>query len=146
VALVPSDVDTRTGTVHVRNGKGGHSRRVGIDGDALAMLRRWLERRKTLGLGGRQPLFCSLKGAPLDTSYLRRLIPRLATEAGIDKRVHPHALRHTRAAELAADGVPVNVIQRVLGHSSLATTDRYLAHVAPTQVLDVMASGWRLSA
>jgi integrase/recombinase XerC len=93
VALVPSDVDTRTGTVHVRNGKGGHSRRVGIDGDAVAMLRRWLERRKTLGLSGRQPLFCSLKGAPLDTSYLRRLIPRLATEAGIDKRVHPHALR-----------------------------------------------------
>jgi hypothetical protein len=42
--------------------------------------------------------------------------------------------------------VPVNVIQRVLGHNSLATTDRYLAHVAPTQVLDVMASGWRLSA
>jgi site-specific recombinase XerD len=110
------------------------------------MLRRWLERRKALGLTGWQPLFCSLKGAALDTSYLRRLIPRLATEARIEKRVHPHALRHTRAAELAADGVPVNVIQRVLGHNSLATTDRYLAHVAPTQVLDVMASGWRLSA
>jgi len=58
---------------------------------------------------------------------------------------HPHALRHTRAAELAEAGVPINVIQAALGHSSLATTDRYLAHVAPEQVLDSMAAGWRLA-
>lgn len=144
-ALVPGDVDTRTGTVNVRHGKGGKQRKVGIDGDALALVRRWVERRAVLGFGGRAALFCSMRGQPLDPSYLRKLMPTLAERAGIERRVHPHALRHTRAAELAEAGVPVNVIQRALGHSSLATTDRYLAHVAPTQVLDSMAAGWRLA-
>lgn len=143
-SLVPGDVDTRTGTVNVRHGKGGRQRKVGIDGDALALLRRWLEHRQALGLNGRQPLFCSLQGRPLSTSYLRKLLPDLAARAGVERRVNPHCLRHTRAAELAEAGVPVNVIQRALGHASLATTDRYLAHVAPTQVLDSMAAGWRL--
>ena len=41
--------------------------------------------------------------------------------------------------------MPINVVQAALGHSSLATTDRYLAHVAPEQVLDSMAAGWRLA-
>jgi integrase/recombinase XerD len=144
-SLLPSDVDTRTGAVNVRNGKGGRQRKVGIDGDALALVRRWLERRRALGLSGRVPLFCSLQGQPIATSYLRKLLPLLAERAGVERRVHPHCLRHTRAAELAEAGVPVNVIQRALGHASLATTDRYLAHVAPTQVLDSMAAGWRLA-
>jgi site-specific recombinase XerD len=98
-----------------------------------------------LGLNARLPLFCSLQGRPLATSYLRKLLPALAEAAGIERRVHPHCLRHTRAAELAEAGVPVHVIQRALGHASLATTDRYLAHVAPTQVFDAMAAGWRLA-
>jgi site-specific recombinase XerD len=144
-ALVPGDVDTRNGAVNVRHGKGGKQRRVGIDGDALGLVRRWGERRKLLGFTGRQPLFCSMRGGRLDPSYLRKLMPALAERAGIERRVHPHALRHTRAAELAEAGVPVNVIQRALGHSSLATTDRYLAHVAPVAVLDAMAPGWRLA-
>src|SRR3989442_9856779 len=71
-ALVPADVDTRSGTVNVRNGKGGRQRKVGIDGDALALVRRWLERRRALGMSGWQPLFCSLQGRPLATSYLRK--------------------------------------------------------------------------
>ncbi len=144
-ALVPSDVDTRSGTLNVRHGKGGKQRVVGIDGDALAMLRRWIEVRAAHGFNGRQPLFLSLcSGRPLATSYLRKLLPGLAAKAGIERRVHPHGLRHTRAAELAEAGVPVHVIQRALGHSSLATTDRYLQSVAPVQVLDAMAAGWRL--
>jgi integrase len=51
---------------------------------------------------------------------------------------HTHGLRHACAAELAAEGIPVNVIQQQLGHASLATTSRYLAHVAPQQLLDTM--------
>jgi integrase len=66
------------------------------------------------------------------------LFKRLARKAGIDKRVHPHGLRHTMAAQLAAEGVPMNVIQAQLGHSSLATTSRYLAHIAPTTLIQTM--------
>jgi site-specific recombinase XerD len=147
LALQPRDVDLDTGEVAIRRGKGGKPRRVLIDGDALAMVTTWLERRRSLGYDGRQPLFCSIKkdggGKPLATAYLRRLLPTLATRAEIDKRVHPHILRHSRAAELAGEGLPPNVIQKVLGHSSLATTSVYLDHVHPAQVFEAMRSDWR---
>jgi site-specific recombinase XerD len=68
----------------------------------------------------------------------KRLLPRLAAKAGVEKRVHPHGLRHAYAAELAAEGVPVNVVQQQLGHGSLATTDRYLRHIAPREPVDTM--------
>ena len=58
-------------------------------------------------------------------------MPRLARRAGIEKRVHPHGLRHTHAAELAFEGAPMNLIEAQLGHSSLATTSRYLAPHRP---------------
>ena len=69
---------------------------------------------------------------------MRHLLPRLAAKAGIEKRVHPHALRHTHAAELAREGVPLNLIQAQLGHSNVATTSRYLAHIAPVEVSETM--------
>lgn len=75
--------------------------------------------------------------------YVCRLLPRLAARAGIGKRVHTHALRHAHAAELVAEGVPVNLIQAQLGHASLATTDRYLRHIAPRERVQAMrARAW----
>ena len=56
----------------------------------------------------------------------------------MDKRVHAHGLRHTHAAELAEEGHPINLVQAQLGHSSLATTDRYLRHIAPRQLVAAM--------
>ena len=76
-------------------------------------------------------------------SYVRTLLPRLADKAGIEKRVHPHGLRHTHAFELMMEGVPVPIIQQQLGHASLATTDRYLRHIAPRDVVMAMqARDW----
>ncbi len=83
-------------------------------------------------------MFCTLQGKTLQTRYVRTLLPRLARKAGIAKRVHAHGLRHTHAAELAAEGVPPNQIQRQLGHASLATTSRYLDHIAPQDLVDAM--------
>jgi len=99
----------------------------------------WLRINCELGYGDDQPLFCTVKtqgGTALTTPYLRRLLPRLAKQAKppISKRVHAHMLRHTRASELAAAGVAVNVIQVALGHLNLATTSTYLQHIAPGQV------------
>jgi integrase len=141
--LKPADVDTMAGTVAVLNGKGGGQRVVGIGGEASALLARWLDQRRTLGLNGRHPIFSTLKGRRLATSYLRKLLPRLARQAGIERRVHPHILRHTRAAELAAEGIPMNVIKDSLGHSNLAVTSDYLSHIAPTEVIAAMnAAPW----
>jgi len=140
LALRPKDVDPTGGTILVLHGKEDRARTVGLDDGAFAVVAHWLERRRALGLSGRQPLFCTLDGRPLKSSYVRTLLPRLALKAGIEKRVHAHGLRHTHAAELAAEGKPVNLIQAQLGHASLATTDRYLRHIAPRELVTAMQS------
>jgi len=138
LALELRDVDLDAGTVRVRHGKGDRSRTVGLDEQTTALLARWLDRRRKLSPGARAPIFCTLQGGRLDSSYVRRLLPRLAAKAGIDRRVHAHGLRHTYAAELAREGTAINVIRDALGHTSLAVTDRYLRDVAPTHVIDTM--------
>jgi site-specific recombinase XerD len=138
LTLEPRDVDADAHTLRVRHGKGDKSRTVGLDDQAQALISRWLDRRHRLGVNGRCRLFCKLDGGPLDQSYIRHLLRRLAGKAEIDKRVHPHGLRHTYAAELAREGVPMNVLRDALGHTSLATTDRYLRDVAPVHVIETM--------
>jgi site-specific recombinase XerD len=138
LALRPKDLDRDAGTVRVLHGKGQKARTVGFDPAGFALIERWLDKRAAQGINGRAPIFCTLDGKPLKTAYVRALLPRLAGKAGIEKRVHAHGLRHTHAAELAREGVPMNVIQMQLGHSNLGTTSRYLAHIAPAEVIRVM--------
>jgi site-specific recombinase XerD len=138
--LAPKDVDRAAGTVTVLRGKGGKRRTVGLDPGAFAVVERWLDVRNGLGINGRAPIFCTLKGGRIATAYVRALMPRLARRAGIEKRVHAHGFRHTHAAELAMEGKPVNLIQAQLGHASLAVTSTYLAHIAPAQLIEAMRS------
>jgi site-specific recombinase XerD len=143
LALELRDVDLEQGTIRIRHGKGDKSRTVGVDEQTAALLARWLDRRRRLSPGARSPIFCTLHGGRLDSSYVRHLLPRLARRAGIDRRVHAHGLRHTYAAELAREKTPINVIRDALGHTSLAVTDRYLRDVAPTHVIDtIRARHW----
>ena len=138
LALMPKDLDEKAGTVRVLHGKGDKARTVGLDPDGFAYVSRWLERRQKAGINGRAPLFCTLEGQSIKQDYIRTLLPRLARKAGIDKRVHAHGLRHTHAAELAQEGIPVNVIQRQLGHANLAVTSVYLSHIAPQHLIDTI--------
>lgn len=137
LALEVSDVDPGRGTVRVRHGQGNRARIIGLDSGAMAAVQRWAERRNALGIRN-GVLVCTLQGGPVSDKYIRALMARLAAAAGIDKRVHPHGLRHTHAVELAAEGVPVNVISRQLGHANSAITARYLDQVAPAQVIETM--------
>ena len=144
LALMPKDVSLAAGTIRVLHGKGDHARTVGIDAGAVAILSAWVDARAGLGLNGRQPLFCTLKGQPIKPQYIRLLLPRLARKAGIEKRVHAHGLRHTHAAELMAEGFSVAVISKQLGHASISTTSVYLDHIAPQEVIDSIRSRqWR---
>lgn len=138
LALYPKDLDRDAGTVNVLRGKGGKQRTVGLDPTAFSLIERWLDKRRDLGLNGRQPLICTLKGSPLLPSYVRTLMPRLGQKAGIERRVHFHGLRHAHAHELVQEQVPINVIQQQLGHSNLATTHAYLAKIAPGEVIEAM--------
>jgi site-specific recombinase XerD len=138
LALRPKDVDVAAGTVTVLHGKGDRRRVVGLDPGAMAILSRWLDTRHNLGINGHAPVFCTLQGKPMQGSYVRTLLPRLARKVDVEKRVHPHGLRHTHAYELMMEGVPVPIIQQQLGHTSLATTDRYVSHLAPVDLISHM--------
>jgi len=134
LALRPADIDPGPGTIRVLHGKGRKARTVGIDDGALAVLQRWTDKRRDLGLRGRT-LFCTLDGGPLRDTYVRDMLKRTSAKAGITKRVHPHGLRHSYASALVREGVPLNVISKALGHASSAITSRYLDHIAPADVI-----------
>lgn len=141
--------DIVPGGLRVRHGKGDQDRVVGLHPEAAAHLATWLEVRKGMGLNGRQPVFCSIAtgrtrkpGDPIDPSYVRRLLPKLAVKAGIDKRVHAHGLRHTHATLLLDKRAPLRVIQDQLGHGSALTTETYLGKIAPAARLDALAVLW----
>lgn len=138
--LMPRDVEACT--VRVRDGKGGKTMTVSIDPASFDLLGRWMDRRATLGLNGRQPVFSTYSanafGLPMDQRYVRATLARFGVKAGIEKRVHPHGLRHSLAFQLYLDAVPLNEIRRQLRHSSLAGTQHYIDHLCPSTDLAVV--------
>lgn len=134
--VYPKDLDVDAGVLRVLEGKGKKPRTIGLDAGTLDILAAWMLARGKLGHNGRQPLICTLDGKPLASAYVRSLLPRLAKKAGIEKRVHAHGMRHTYASELRAEGVEVGLISKLLGHSSIVTTARYLDHVNPQAAID----------
>jgi site-specific recombinase XerD len=116
VDLDLGDVDFEQEAVHVR-GKGGKERVVPLGEEAAYRIRLYLdESRPQLVRGAEDALFVSARGRRLDTSTIRRLLP------------HPHRLRHAFATHLLEGGADLRVIQELLGHSSLSTTQAY-SHV-----------------
>ena len=130
LALKVADFDPAC-TLRVLKGKGKKARVAVIDQQAADVLNAWLECRKKLDLNGHKPIFCTLKGKSVSAAQVREMLPRRARKAGIEKRVHAHGLRHTGASELAQEGIALIDIQQQLGHSSAATTDRYLHQLNP---------------
>ena len=116
VGLDLADVDFDAETVHVR-GKGEKERVVPLGEEAAYRVGLYLrDGRPGLVTGAENALFLSARGRRLDTSTLRRLVP------------HPHSLRHAFATHLLEGGADLRVIQELLGHSSLSTTQVY-SHV-----------------
>jgi site-specific recombinase XerD len=136
LSLRPKDVDLDSGTLVVQHGKGDKRRVVGLDAGTSALVARWLEFRRKRNINGRAPVFCTLAGGEIDSSYVRHLLPRLARKAGIEKRVHAHALRHAFAVELEREGASLSAIRDLLGHSSAAVTDRYLRRLGAGEAVD----------
>jgi integrase len=117
LALAEHDLDQRRGLLLVRSGKGGRRREIGMDEWGWEQLRPWRSARAELPVG---PLFCIIdgptRGRPWSGAAVRSELRRLAIRAGVRRRFAPHQLRHAHALELAREGVPLNIIQRQLGH------------------------------
>jgi site-specific recombinase XerD len=139
LALAEQDLDSRRGSLLVRRGKGGRRREVGMDEWAWEELGPWLTARAELPAG---PLFCIIDGPthgrPWSAAAVRREFRLVAAKAGVRRRFAPHQLRHAHALELAREGVPLNIIQRQLGHTNLGTTSIYLQGIDPEEILSAV--------
>ncbi len=123
------DLDQRTVRVL---GKGRKERLVPFGSCAAAAVRDYLEVR-ALWATRSTALFLSPNGSRLSTDGLRKLLAKHLGNAAINKRVTPHAIRHSFATHLLNAGADLRAIQELLGHASLASTQIY-THVSTTQL------------
>jgi site-specific recombinase XerD len=129
VRLRMEDIDTERGLLNVRGGKGRKDRVTLLSGTALALLDAYL--------GDATPRLWLFPGARRGRHLTARSVQKVTAEAreraGITKPVTPHVLRHSFATHLLEDGTDVRLIQELLGHSSVRTTEIY-THVARHQL------------
>jgi integrase/recombinase XerC len=127
VGLNWSDVDFQLGIIRVV-GKGSKERIVPIGEVALQTLRDYgqeVRKEWKLPCRGETAVFLNHRGARITTRSVARIVEKHLREAGIRVKMGPHGLRHTFATHLLNSGADLRVIQEMLGHVSLSTTQRY---------------------
>jgi len=119
-------------------GKGAKERMVLIGKPAASAIDMYLNegRRQLLGNSRTEALFINRYGKRLSGRSLQKAISRYALEAGLDKRVFPHMVRHSFATHLLDGGADLRVVQELLGHANLSTTQIY-THVTQSQARKV---------
>ena len=130
-ALDVDDVDLEGGTVLVRSGKGSKARRVPIGRQAVQALFAYtrsvrpelVARARTRAAGG--ALFLNARGGRLSRQGCWKILKRYAERSGVGDKVSPHTLRHSFATHMLDAGADIRVVQELLGHASLATTQVY---------------------
>ncbi|HTR44374.1 MAG TPA: tyrosine recombinase XerC [Thermodesulfovibrionales bacterium] len=132
--LNQDDVNIREGLVKIR-GKGRKERIGPIGRKALDALRAYIIER-TLLKKKEKALFLNRSGTRLTDRGVRRIVVKYARAALIDGRIGPHTLRHTFATHLLQGGADLRVIQELLGHASLSTTQKY-THLDIQHLMDI---------
>jgi integrase/recombinase XerD len=119
-------------------GKGNKERVVPFGRNAMAALQRYLEAGRPQLLRKRSPaaVFLTRRGTPFSAVTLWLRIKNRVRRAGITRNVTPHMLRHSFASHLLEHGADLRVIQELLGHASISTTEVY-THVAGNRLRDV---------
>jgi len=119
VRVQAADVDLGERTIRVREGKGGKDRLVLLTEDLGQQLRLHLSGR------ARGALFESNRARPYSVRMIQHVVKTVARKAGVVKSIHPHTYRHSMATFLRNQGVPLDVVQLLLGHENPRTTQLY---------------------
>lgn len=126
VNLKPGDINFSENTGWVRDGKGSKDRMFSLSSNLLVELKEYLRKKENT-----KYLFS--QNEPLTTRNIQKIVKRLRIRADIQKKVTPHTLRHSFATHLLESGTDIRMIQTLLGHSSLNTTQLY-THISSDQI------------
>ena len=121
ITMNVDDIDFKNLSVHVRNGKSDKERVVYISDVTSIYLSEYLKERKD----NNTALFCNKNHERMRDDGVRYILNKIGKRAGVDN-VHPHRFRRTLATTLSARGMSIQEVQRILGHSNLNTTMRYV--------------------
>lgn len=122
-------------------GKGNKTRKVFFDEASRSALRVYLEDRKkvleahNIEIKKNERLFLNQKGMPLTVAGARYIVTRYSGIEGTNKHINPHAFRHTFATHLISQGADVRIVQEMLGHANISTTQRY-THVTTEKLIE----------
>ena len=136
VGLDIDDLDLSRRTARV-TGKGNKQRVVPFGESAAEALEQWLEVGRPHLAGDTPAVFVGTRGGRIDTRQVRRVVEKAAQVTGAPG-LTPHGLRHSAATHLLEGGADLRVVQELLGHSSLQTTQVY-THVSAQRLKDVYA-------
>ncbi|WP_296325912.1 tyrosine-type recombinase/integrase [Treponema sp. UBA3813] len=125
-------------TSAIVTGKGSKDRRVYFEKDARNALKAYLEdRKKRFGEEDRERhIFVNQRGGALTTGGIRMIISRYSGSEGTKHHVSPHAFRHTFATAMITNGADVRMVQEMLGHASISTTQRY-THISTEKMIEM---------
>ena len=136
------DINTKEGLVKVR-GKGKKERILPVGSKAIDAMKSYLVEKILLKKKDRA-MFLNRRGIKLSERGIRRIVVKYAKMVGISGQIGPHTLRHTFASHLLQSGADLRVIQELLGHSSLSTTQKY-THLDVTHLMDIYDKAHPLS-
>jgi integrase/recombinase XerC len=135
VGLDWRDINEEVGMVTVRAGKGNKDRLVPLGEPALDALLKW-RRAMPIAWEPDGPVIVNLRGTRLSTRSVEKILQQRIIDSGLTSGSTPHGLRHSFATHMLSNGADLRSIQEMLGHASLATTQRY-THVSVNHLKEV---------
>lgn len=135
VALKMRDVHFDKQIISIKEGKGRKDRNISVSKFALDYLEQYIQGYRRSNKGKNSPyIFLNRDGKPVSRNYFFKQVKKYAAEANINKSISPHTLRHCFATHLIENGADLLLVSRMLGHSSLETTQIY-THLSSQRIL-----------